>query len=95
MLKRGVLVLAFAAALAIATGTALSQRAATSSAPSSEAAARVGALEGQEEAEVTAERLEALAEARSRGLFGARAAPTTQPAPGWLGSRLLNATADD
>jgi len=95
MLKRRVLVVGFAAALAIATSAALSQRTATSSAPPGQAAARAGALEGQEEDQVTAERLEALAEARARGLFGAKAAPTTRPAPGWVGSRLLNATADD
>jgi hypothetical protein len=95
MLKRRVLVVAFAAALAVATGTALSQRTATRSAPPGQATARGGALEGQEEDQVTAERLEALAEARARGLFGAKAAPTARPAPGWVGSRLLNATADD
>jgi hypothetical protein len=95
MLKRWVVVLSFAAALAIATGAALSQRTAKTSAPVGAPAARAGSLEGQEEDEVTAERLEALAEARTRGLFGGRAAPTTSPAPGWVGSRLLNATADD
>jgi hypothetical protein len=95
MLKRRVLVVGFAAALAVATGAALSQRTATNTAPPGQAAARAGALEGHEEDQVTAERLEALAEARARGLFGARAAPTTRPASGWVGSRLLNATADD
>ena len=95
MLKRWVAVLSFAAALAIATGAALSQRTAVSSAPLGAAAARGANPASQEEDEVTAERLEALAEARSRGLFGAKAAATTSPAPGWVGSRLLNATADD
>ena len=95
MLKRWVVVLSFAAALAIATGGALSQRTTQSPAPVGAAAPRGANPEGQEEDEVTAERLEALAEARARGLFGAKAAPTTSPAPGWVGSRLLNATADD
>ena len=95
MLKRWVVVLSFAAALAIATGAALSQRTTQSPAPVAVAAPRGANPEGQEEDEVTAERLEALAEARARGLFGAKAAPTTSPAPGWVGSRLLNATADD
>jgi BNR repeat-like domain len=96
MLKRRVLVVGLAAALAVAIGAALSQRTATTSAPPGQAAAaRAGSLEGQEEDQVTEQRLEALAEARARGLFGAKAAPTAQPAPGWVGSRLLNATADD
>jgi len=95
VLKRWVVVLSFAAALAIATGAALSQRTMDSPAPVAVAAPRGANPEGQEEDEVTAERLEALAEARGRGLFGAKAAPTTSPAPGWVGSRLLNATADD
>jgi hypothetical protein len=43
---------------------------------------------------VTAERLEALAKAKANGTFGGGAA-TTNPANGWVGSRLLNAPTDD
>ena len=48
-----------------------------------------------EEQEVTEERLEALEEAVAEGRFGRAAAPTSNPAPGWRGSRLLNPATDD
>jgi hypothetical protein len=54
-----------------------------------------GAEEVQEEQEETAERLEALAEAKADGKFGAAVAATTDPAPGWVGSRLLKRGTDD
>jgi hypothetical protein len=60
-----------------------------------EGGARAGALEAQEEAEVTAERLEALDAAKANGKFGGKVAATTAPATGWVGSRILNPTADD
>ncbi|MEO8290562.1 MAG: sialidase family protein [Gaiellaceae bacterium] len=60
-----------------------------------EGGARAGAEEAQEEAELTAERLEALAAAKASGKFGGKVAATTNPASGWVGSRILNATADD
>ena len=60
MLKRWVVVLSFAAALAVATGAALSQRTTQSPAPVGAAAPRGANPEAQEEDEVTAERLEAL-----------------------------------
>ena len=54
-----------------------------------------GAEEVQEEREETAERLEALSEAKAEGKFGGLVAVTTDPAPGWVGSRLLNRRTDD
>jgi hypothetical protein len=51
--------------------------------------------EGQEEDEATAERLEALAQAKANGNFGGKVAATTSPAAGWVGSRVLNASTDD
>jgi hypothetical protein len=59
-----------------------------------EGGARAGALEAQEEQEVTAERLEALAQAKANGKWG-KVAATTSPATGWVGSRVLSQTADD
>jgi hypothetical protein len=57
---------------------------------------RGGAAEAAEQTEETQERLEALAEARSEGTLGVRAAAlTVDPAPGWAGEHVLNATADD
>jgi hypothetical protein len=94
MRKRPVLVLGFAAALAVGTTTALSHGAAQR-ATLREPAARAGALEVQETDQLAAERLLALAQARARGAFGGGTAPTTQPAPGWVGSRLLNPSTDD
>jgi hypothetical protein len=60
-----------------------------------EAEGRGGAAEAQEEAEVTAKRLEALAEAKAAGRFGQKIAATTAPATGWVGSKVLSSTADD
>jgi hypothetical protein len=57
--------------------------------------ARGGAEEAQEEAELTEKRLEALAQARARGEFGRRIAPTRRAAPGWVGSQVLSSTSDD
>ena len=56
---------------------------------------RAGNLESQEEGTLTGSRLDALAEARAAGTFGTKAAPTADPATGWLGSRLLNPATDD
>ena len=56
---------------------------------------RGGADEAQEESEVTEKRLEALAEAKANGEFGQKVAATTAPATGWVGSKVLNSTADD
>ena len=61
----------------------------------SDAAARAGNDESQEEGDLTASRLDALAEAKAEGKFGAKAVATDTPAPGWVGSRLLNAATDD
>jgi hypothetical protein len=58
-------------------------------------AGRVGNREVQEEKEVTAARLEALRKAKQNGTFGAAVAVTTDPAPGWVGSKLLNSKTDD
>ncbi len=56
---------------------------------------RAGSAEVQEEAEVTEQRLEALAEAKANGTFGKRVAATTSPAPGWAGSQVMSDTWDD
>jgi Neuraminidase (sialidase) len=54
-----------------------------------------GAAEVEEEAEETAERIDALQAARAAGKFGRRIAATTEPAPGWVGSRVMNPATDD
>jgi hypothetical protein len=61
----------------------------------SDAAVRAGNDESQEEGDLTAERLDALAAAKANGTFGRKAATTTSPATGWIGSRLLNPATDD
>ena len=43
---------------------------------------------------LTAERIDALTQARAAGKFGSGAANTTKPAAGWVGSRVLS-TFDD
>jgi hypothetical protein len=77
----------------------LGQRDRAAAKPAAEApgepAARGGSAEVQEEAEVTEQRLEALAEAKANGTFGQKVAPTTSPAPGWVGSRVMSDTWDD
>jgi hypothetical protein len=78
MLKRLAVVVGSAAALALGASAALSHGTVHRPAPQAEAAARAGSLEGQEEDQVTAARLEALA----RGVFGAAPRPTTRPATG-------------
>jgi hypothetical protein len=60
-----------------------------------DAEARAGNNESQEEGNLTAERLDALAAAKATGKFGAKAAATTTPATGWVGSKLLNPATDD
>ncbi len=57
--------------------------------------ARAGNNESQEEGDLTAERLDALAAAKASGKFGNKAAATANPAAGWVGSRLLNSATDD
>jgi hypothetical protein len=94
MLKRAVLVVGFATALAVGASAAFSH-ATAQTATRRDPAARAGSLEAQEVDQLAAERLQALAQARARGAFGGGTAPTTQPAPGWVGSRLLNPSADD
>jgi hypothetical protein len=59
------------------------------------AQSRAPGEEAQEEGEVTAARLDALAAAKASGKFGRKAAATTAPATGWVGSQLLNAATDD
>jgi hypothetical protein len=54
-----------------------------------------GPAEVEEEAEETAERIEALEAAKAAGKFGQRLAATTNPAPGWVGSRVMNPATDD
>ena len=60
-----------------------------------EGAPRGGAEEVQEEQQETAERLEALAQARAAGKFGGNVAATTSPASGWVGSQIMNPETDD
>jgi hypothetical protein len=57
--------------------------------------ARAGSAEVAEEAEVTEQRLDALAEAKATGRFGARVIATTSPASGWIGSRVMSSSFDD
>ena len=57
--------------------------------------ARAGSLEAEDGGQLTAQRVDALVQAQSRGAFGLPAKPTTQPAGGWVGSRLLSANTDD
>jgi hypothetical protein len=83
--------LALAAAVgALAHSSARSGRAVVPASPS-----RGGSLEAQDEGALTAQRVEAFVQALSRGTFGAPAKQTTQPATGWVGSRLLSANTDD
>jgi hypothetical protein len=49
----------------------------------------------EEEANLTQERLDALAAARADGTFGTAVTITNDPAPGWRGERLLNVGTDD
>jgi hypothetical protein len=59
------------------------------------AEARAGNNESQGEGNLTAERLDALAAAKAAGRFGRKAAATTNPTTGWVGSKLLNPATDD
>ena len=79
-----------AAAITLAHSSAPSGRAAVPASP-----ARGGSLEAQDEGQLTAQRVDALVQALSRGTFGAPAQQTTQPASGWVGSRLLSLNTDD
>ena len=92
MLKRRLVVVGVAAALAVVTSAALSRGAAHRPAA---ATGRAGSTEVQEQNQLSTERLDALATAKAHGAFGAKAAPTTQPAAGWLGSQLLSPATDD
>jgi hypothetical protein len=93
--------LGVALAVLLATVVAVVLVQARDSGPSGRAGKPVAAAEGraspegQEEDEVTAERLEALAQAKANGKFGGKVTATTSPATGWVGSRVLNAPTDD
>jgi hypothetical protein len=67
----------------------------TVDAPGEEAEGRGGAAELAEQAEITAERLEAYEAARAAGGFRAGVRVTTRPAPGWLGEQVIDPTVDD
>ena len=87
----GIIALALAAAvITLAHSSAPSGRAAVPASP-----ARGGSLEAQDEDQLTAQRVDALVQALSRGTFGAPAQQTTRPASGWVGSRLLSLNTDD
>jgi len=92
--KRGGTVTAVALALAAATGV-LAHSSGRSGAVAPASPSRAGSLEAQDEGQLTAQRVDALVQAQSRGAFGVPAKPTTQPAGGWVGSRLLSANTDD
>ncbi len=64
-------------------------------ADAAEGEGRAGNEEVQEEAEVTQERLDALAAARANGTFGRTTTMAGRPAAGWFGERLLNVGTDD
>jgi BNR repeat-like domain len=100
----GVLVLVVAVAVALVAGQASggSERSAKAAAQRHEdgradgaVVARAGEEEGQDEQNLTADRLDAFNQAKSNGTFTGRVAATTDPAPGWVGSRLLNPATDD
>jgi hypothetical protein len=57
--------------------------------------ARAGNNESDQDGNLTASRLDALAAAKANGTFTGKAATTTNPATGWVGSRLLNPATDD
>ncbi len=67
----------------------------TPRAEAAEQEGRAGNEEAQEEANLTQERLDALAAARANGTFGRATTVTSSPAPGWRGERLLNVGTDD
>ena len=87
-----VLVLSLAVALVGQPSSLLSQAGRETGA---EQEGRAGNQEVQEEANLTQERLDALATARANGTFGTAATITNHPAPGWRGERLLNVGTDD
>lgn len=60
-----------------------------------EGARAEGTEEFEEEAEETAERIEAFQQAKAAGKFGGKAVATTSPTAGWVGSRIMNAPTDD
>jgi hypothetical protein len=60
-----------------------------------EGARAEGTEEFEEEAEETAERIEAFQQAKAAGEFGSKVAATTSPTAGWVGSRIMNAATDD
>jgi hypothetical protein len=95
MRKRRALAVGGAAVLTVAATAVLAHGPAHRFVANPAAAGRAGALEAQEEDQLGAERLAALALARANGAFGAKTAPTAQPATGWVGSRLLNPSTDD
>ena len=51
--------------------------------------------EAEEQQERTDQRLEALRDAREAGLFGMREAALGEPAPGWVGEKVMNPRTDD
>ena len=84
--------LAMALAILFALARSQDSSAAAGHDPDAAAARASGAAPGSD---LIAEREQALQEARAQGRFGQAVARTTRPAPGWVGSRLLNAKTDD
>ena len=93
--KRAGIVAVVALALAVATGVLAHSSARSGRAAANASPGRAGSLEALDEGQLTAQRVDALVRAQSRGAFGAPAKPKTQPASGWVGSRLLSANTDD
>ena len=91
MRRRAEIVVVVALALAVATGVLANSSARRGRAAVTASPARAGSLEALDEGQLTAQRVDALVQAQSRGVFGVPAKPTTQPANGWAGSRLLSA----
>ena len=92
MFARRLLIAGLMAALAVVAGALVSR---TSGHARVAAIGRGGGQEAPESDALTAERLDALSQARASGKFGGPVAGTTRPASGWVGSRILNSSTDD
>jgi hypothetical protein len=88
MSARRLLVVGIAIAAAVTAGAAVSRPQAH------RLPARGGSADVLESDALTAERLDALAQAKTAGKFGNGAANTTKPTNGWVGSRVLSAYDD-
>ena len=92
MFARRLLIAGLMTALAVGAGAAVSRIGGHARVA---AIGRGGSQEALESDALTAERLDALSQARASGKFGGPVGKTTRPATGWVGSRILDPTADD